>query len=1494
MKSFSKYAMLISTFLLCGMLCLFLGNLRSKFRTVEVNYLEHHSVNLSQAITKEELESILVSNGYVTRDDAGFIADTISSRLKHGLKYPNLYYLQKRAYGQVSALAADSAKVLKETLEDSYKRLGLKINLDSIRSTCNLNDGDGKISVQIYSKEQEDSCSNILVILSENHIDPVKQACSDVLAYYHTDSVGNVTFSGLDRKKSYSVLPIRKGFEYGTSKGIKEGKFDKNFTFRFLQLEHRIPMIDNATLKQIKNDGTITVRTPAEFKAEVVKWFIIILLAWWSLAIIMTNRKRKFDPLLLSTAMFLTGLCVIIMYAIQNPLTEELRGTEMAIGVLIGISVIILFQFVDFVKLYQCGYKFDFDIPLSICKWFFLPFKQKVSWLVPILKGYTAWYKKMGAILLLILCLPFAIFNLPIFRKINKRIFDLLSKMPKGFGWLMLAIVLTSLLWTPLGKAIGGMKVNLSILGLTFQPSEIAKYLILFFMAAFFTQHADTIIAYSQPNHTRVWEKIKTLGWAICGLISLMLIYAGLGDLGPALVIGITFVLLYSLIKSKVNLDNLSDTDKWKRIFTCDFAMLIYGVISFAAFVLLGFTINSGVKDIALLFGILWFIAWIFFGYTCNKQFFESAFLINILVFVFIFGGDLASHIDQDIADRFEERTSMCVNTWGNLDIEHSGEYAVPVSNTQVANGLWAIATGGMWGQGLGNGNPNLIPAFHTDMILSSLAEQIGWWGLLLVVLAIALLLRRMVVVGYKVGHPFAFYFCMGVAIVTAVQFFIISLGSSGIIPLTGITVPFLSYGKVSMILNLSAFGIILSLSKNIKTEKSFESHAEVRKRSVFDYNYPISIVTWTFIFFAVLTLCVWQNYALWSRSNTLVHPAYVHSRNGVPIIDYNPRIALLTREMWAGDIYDCKGKLLATSDNTKLSQGDTRKDLLKAGISAVFLDSISRAHTKRYYPFGEHLYFMLGDINSGLYLNSPIGYMAESRHLSYLRDYDNTYYDSNHEPVKLNLKGKIKSSSKYVESEPRDTIITYNLRDNSALVKYLRTGVQGRPLKRHNEKVRDKKLDLHLTIDAELQRNMQERLEKYVANTPRLNENNLLRISVVILDAENGELLTSANYPLPDYTRLRKEEKDAHERGKRYAVYSDNYREDDWEGAYTERDLGLTYSTYPGSTAKVMSAIAGLQQMGSKASDKKYYITVDDIIEKGDAQEPIGVVSMRDAIVKSSNCYFIHLVNENNLYLALDSVYESAGVSIGAITPYRLNYEIDIDRQNEFREKIRQNQSVALAKYEKRVNEGVHENMNKGEWRWAWGQGYQDFELRASPLNMARVVSAVVNNGKMPYTKYLLGENKYEREQTQSGYCQLLRSSEARILSEYMKAESANQRTRNNVSFPSNIGGKTGTPERSIIEKSKSVYSKRLGRNLTRYYNSWKKVWSGEPSKRNDGWYMFFVEGQDDHRTLAVCVRMERSNNNSIHKGGSGSAVRLSKSVILESLYSCGYIKEK
>ena len=1516
MKKIGRYSVLIATVALLALLFVFFNNLDGRFKKVESDYKAGRAINLSGATNPDSLSMLLVNHGYVDNtEDADYIAQTLVQRAKQD-KYNYLYILQKRKYGQVPASEAESLGRLTKQLEASSKRLGQDTELPALSSlehTLDLGNADGGKITVVVKDDTIAKCASVVVRLTEHYADTLGLAYTKVLGYATTDASGKAYFTGLDKNKAYSVLPIRKYKEYGSEKGVKAGglgKREKILTFE--QWQHRVRMFDNRTLSLMKQDGSITVRTPAEYKAIVLKWFFLVLGAWWVLALFLKFRKKNFDPLLIASAMFLTGLCVIMMFAIQNPLTEELRGVDMASGVLIGLAVVFLLQFVDFMKFYQQKYIFGFDLPLCVVNWLFMPFKQKVSRQSAILKSYYPLYRKLWAILLILLCTPLLLLDLCRVTRLSDRVESFIAKMPKGMGWFLLALLLTLLLWTPLAGIVGGMRVNLVIGSLTFQPSEIAKYLILFFVAAFFTQKADVIIQYSMPNKTKLWEKVKTLSWVICGLIALMGLYAVLGDMGPGLVIGVTFVILYSLIKSKVNLDNLKESDKWIRIFTCDFAMMIYGVLSFALFVALG-----AILDIILIMALLWFAAWILLGLLRKKQFYETAFIINMLIFMFVFGGKVMNSVPglkgSSLAERFEKRTAMCTNTWGNMDLEHDGLNADPVSNTQVANGLWAIATGGTTGQGLGNGTPSVIPAFHTDMILSSMAEQVGFWGLVVVVLVIGLLLRRMVVVGYRVGHPFAFYFCMGVAIVTGVQYFIIALGGSGMIPLTGITVPFLSYGRVSMILNLVAFGVVLSMSQNVKRVEEAKPDAvadDVTLHNVGEYNYPVSIVSWTFVALALVNLWTWYYYAGFMRDRTLVHEAYVQSdgvNRGLPIVEYNPRIAMLTRAMYRGNIYDRNGILIASSEKDVVGDSLNVAKYLECGIDRKVIDSLVKSRHLRLYPFGEELYFMLGDSENGLYLsyneNNPYGYVAESQHLSYLRDYDTKpkfIYDSVY----------VFANDRFLGNVKKDTVVKSIRYDYSELVDYLKDGTHGYLVDKHNKAVHAGKCRLDLTIDAKLQTNLQDSMASYLSKKAAIMlkdyDHNVLRASVVVLDAQNGDLLASANYPLPDYQRLREEDnvmrraKIMHDSTvKQY--YYDSYRDKNWT-PYTDMDLGLVYQTPPGSTAKLMSSMAGFQKIGVDASKKKYLVRHADIVERGKAEEPyqgkkyyrnhreitVDRVDMRLAIVESSNCYFMHLVNDNDLYSGLDSVYETVGVRVGVNTPYFFKYGVNPEIQNDIRNLVADNRESGLKKYNYYIAnyqnpEYKQKRMNRREWKWAWGQGYStdrsdnkpniSYDLLATPLNMARVASAVVNGGEMPTTQYVRATTDYGKSQRDEKAIRLIDVDCAKVLYEYMLAETANQVDRNHITFDSYIGGKTGTPERTIYYKEK--------RKMKKLKNDvYQTVWDDNENV-NDGWYVFFI---DNDKPLAVAVRLERHM-------GSGEAVKLAKNVVLEVLKQNNYI---
>lgn len=1483
-KALGVIPVIFATIVLWIMYSFCLRSYNDKFDQINQNIKDKTTIVLSAYTDSVLLKKIIYDNGYCeTERDAAFVAKTLVDRLQNGKMedFNYLYALQKRANGQVSAHIADSCQVLSTALLVSREKIG--VTNDSVfQYESPMDSGLYSISVVVEQELEKTSrtrkipCADVPVRLQMHFRDSVGDPQLQQLGYVFTNQDGVATFDGLCADSSYSVLPIREGYEYGQSKGVIGGEWivqrgllgrlwhgfmnlihnRKDGEFRFIEKEHRIPLLSNTALRQIKNERTIIVRTPDEFKSELVKSRHWVIWSWWALSIVLAFffrrwpklPKRKFDlssGFIVACCMLLSGLSVLMMFSMVDPVNDELKGWDMAIGIMIGVGLTIILLFFDFVK------RFNQET---------FPFKA---------------YKSL--------------------KKHHLR----------GLGWLAMALLLTGLLFTSLGKDVGGMRVNLKIPFIPlFQPSEIAKYLIVLFSAIFFVEKNDRIIHYSAEFDTSLKEKFKTMGWIVFGLVGLMFLYVVLDDMGPSLVLGVTFTLLYSFCKSIQDLRD-DDNTRRKNWLKCDLMMLVYGVVSYA--ILLFIFRRFGIEYWYFWGIVVWLVIWVLSGalsirkslkardWIWKKQFHETAVIMNLVIFVFILGNNASS--DFGVLNRLENRTSMCTNTWGGMDkvfqdVKHGlitqdtllqDTLRNPVSNTQVANGLWALAAGGPKGQGWGNGKPSVIPAFHTDMILSSIGEQRGFKGLCFVIGSYLVLLISVGWKGKKAGEPFALFCCMGVAIVTAVQLFVIALGSAGAIPLTGVTVPFLSYGRVSMILNIVAFGFVLSLVTR-EDPITIEEHIKAKKNYVESSKWTLRVAVVMLAAAALFTLGVWAKYQLLQRKKTLLQPAFVININGDPVLEYNPRIALITNEMYTGRIFDRNGLLLATSNKDDIS-GKIQDSLIKCGINIEDLDALKRRHLKRYYPFAEQLFFMVGNLNPTKLLYSydedqPVGYMAEVQHLSYLRGFDNRLLDKNKNQAKVRLVTDKKRGNRFLKPMVKTTGLM-PLYDYSKLIPYLEDGL-GKKLEEHNRKVERGKYDLYLTVDAALQKDIQDNLEKYMKNPNDFGnkkddfKNNqyyrLMRVSVVVLDAKNGDLLASANYPKPDFKRLEEEQELARELKKEFPNYSDNYKLGipSWT-AYTDRDLGTTKQTAPGSTAKVMSAMAGLMKMGKTASEQKYYISLGNIIENGVFKEPYSTdewhkgkkVTMETAIVQSSNCYFINFVNSNDLYPELDTIYKTIGASVSDIVPYYYRPMKDEAKYQRFHDTVAKIEGIALRRYASFSSDEKKDEikMNMGEWKWAWGQGFGGHELKASPLNMARLASAIVNNGVMPSTQYVMNKDLRQEEEIK-----LLGKEETGILKDYMKKETENHKTfRAKVSFlPSNMGGKTGTAERTIY---KTIESKK-GNDI------------------NDGWYMFFIEGDDTHHPLAVVVRIERGV-------GSSPAVRLSGYMLLDVLKKHPVIKK-
>jgi len=131
----------------------------------------------------------------------------------------------------------------------------------------------------------------------------------------------------------------------------------------------------------------------------------------------------------------------------------------------------------------------------------------------------------------------------------------------------------------------------------------------------------------------------------------------------------------------------------------------------------------------------------------------------------------------------------------------------------QPIQGWYALGSGGIGGTGLGLGHPGIIPDAATDFIFAAIGEELGFVGTMGVVAAFMLLIGSAFRIAIDAARPFAKLFAAGIATIIALQTFLILGGVLRVIPLTGITLPFVSYGGSSLVANFALLAILLRIS---------------------------------------------------------------------------------------------------------------------------------------------------------------------------------------------------------------------------------------------------------------------------------------------------------------------------------------------------------------------------------------------------------------------------------------------------------------------------------------------------------------------------------------------------------------------------------------------------------------------------------------------------------------------------------------------------------
>ncbi len=1311
--------LLVTTALLLVLFVRLYINRHDALNVAEQEYAAGIKLNLQPGIGGDAIQRMLRQGNYLTDPrDIALIADSLPAKIEAEGTPDNLGAINKRAFAITTPLAWKSP-IGGANFQSRLRTSRQLIGFDSLLYNRELNNprpypatvgaGGLQLTGQVLTNADEPRpMAGVLVQLEQHR--PHRDAADEtpnVRIFARTDADGRFGFAGLRPDGSYSVLPLKPGFEFGGRRGA--AKLTGSAEFEFTARPHTLRLIGPVAYGQLKSDRAFTVRTPGEFRGMFWLQVGLFLLAFWLVHLFWTIRRFQPDPLLLPILMLLTGISVLTLLAIQDPLGDTFYGGQAVLGVGLGLLGMAL-----------------------------------VSQL-PIGKFYTRWW-----------------FD-PLLNLRKRSVFR-----QTGWTWLLLAFGLAGLtLLFGTGPEGSGVRVNLRVGGLLFQPSELTKYLVLLFLAGFFAAHEEQLRTLPDLR----WRFRVSIG-VFLGTGVLMGLYLLLGDMGPALVIGFTFLLFYTIARQTLAITLL--------------AGLVYGI---ALWLLPGLwaTLLGLVVAVVLL---------IYKGHARTATstgwlalLAEGPVLLVLVIAAFAFGDQIPV-----VGDRLADRKAMWMNPWNN-DV-YGGDH--------LAHSFWTMATGGFTGQGLGKGFATAMPAAHTDMILPSLAEELGWLGLVTVFLLLFLLIHRTLLHARRAGQPFSFYLCAGIALATGVQFLLIAGGSLGLVPLTGISVPFLSYGNVSLIINLTAMGVVFAVANRPGVSLQ---HDYLEKH----YDPVLATGIAGFLIGSLVLAGRAGEVALLNWSDYIVRPSRVLSRDGLPVYSYNPRINRLTDALAAGTLYDRAGRVLATSSPDTVRRN--MPQLRKAGLDVDTIKTMTTRRLKRFYPFGEQLFFWTGDANTRLFWGQQNGYFAEAAHLSDLRGFDN-------HPLQNTLITTRYRADRFTPAVSRP--LTLPFYDYRELAPALRSGIDGRVVAEYRSRNRN----LNLSVDAALQVALQNALAG--------SEYSDKRLSVAVLDAATGEVLASAVHPLPNLQKP--DEMVLPDRERMLLPY-----------LVTDRDLAMTYPTAPGSTAKIMTATAALNKLGMDAADISLPVSCGEIIRRGKVEsEPCGGrVDMRQAIVRSSNVYFIRLANDNALDNEMANLYLATGMNIDYVGGYSFtDPHTPADRAT-----ILQHWHDSSFVVRRKLYQDLrYPRRYRGEFSGlAWGQG----QLSTTPAGLARMAGAVANHGVMQPSRYVV--RRAGKSVPLAKGITLTQQPAADLLKEFM-IEQSNPGGRAKIEI-SKVAGKTGTPERMVL---------------------------GE--KQNDGWYVFFAPTPNGKSHTVTCVRMELGES-------SADAVKLSNMVVAPILKERGYL---
>lgn len=735
------------------------------------------------------------------------------------------------------------------------------------------------------------------------------------------------------------------------------------------------------------------------------------------------------------------------------------------------------------------------------------------------------------------------------------------------------------------GSGPSGTDVRINLLGT--QPIEMIKVLLAFFLGGYLASEWEKLRYLGERGWLSLPRRRDVLPIAACLSVSLLALVV-CGDLGPALVLSLTFLAVYCLTRRAAAP-----------------ALIILGVIG----------------------SVLWLVHWL----------------------------------------RFPEYVAGRIDMW----IE---PWRVALGKSmQLANSLWALASGGVTGTGFGFGMPEAIEAAHTDMVLAGIGEELGFAGLALIAALYALLFWRFLRIARQ-SQVYGFFLGISLTLLLAVQLLLIAAGTLGVLPLSGVVAPFLSFGKSSMLVNLAVCGVMLSLSRRPAEQAQKEFAGQVRTLALVLGGVAallLARVGWLQLYRADERMAQPVALQQWRTDDpdrrVELTRQFGEEFRKVP----NPRLVRMAKLIPRGTVMDRHGVPIATNDAALLQTH--RETYAALGLKPV---ALTKDIDGRFYPFGVESYYLLDDARQ----------MAE-----------------------LTLRGY---------GALRELVPLWRHRADRSV-----------PVVRE---ILDRKRDLQLTVDMRLQLIASRALERAGQK----------KAAAVLVDPASGDILALASRPLP-------------------AILPGD---PDLPAGATQTGANLArVGLYPpGSSFKLVTAMAALRKNPSLTSTQHHCEPVGGgrvgkvfrhrgrryTIRDFPGDPAHGDLNLKEALVVSCNAYFAQL--------------GASEVGAEALQQTAALFQISVD------------------------NPAAGDSLEVDLPNASYGQG----EVVVTPLQMARVASAVATGGVLRASRFL-------KEAPAAEPVQVVSAESAAYLADAMRAVvTRGTAARARIPAALQVAGKTGTAQ--------------------------------------------------------------------------------------------------